>query len=228
MLYFTILFRNIFRKNNWFCLNFDTQNQENLCICTKFLMPGYRACLQYFYFLLESDKCFFSSHYSISLISKFYCILYLYSTIFPGYHHPKLPKFIFQNLHSHMLRYDLSFAVRITIFLHMRKQRRRSALQFAVTAKLICAFVFATWIVQFLLNYFLNPKFQVCLAFFCDCTGQFVLDVDRNPNCFLMQQLNFSSSKHVRATNIPLNPTFYIEKQGLQGYTYISYFCSKT
>ena len=38
----------------------------------------------------------------------------------------------------------------------MRKQRRRSA--FAVTAKLISAFVFATQIVQSL--YYLNPKFQ--------------------------------------------------------------------
>ena len=41
--------------------------------------------------------------------------------------------------------------------LHRRKQRRRSASQyFAVTAKLISAFVFATRTVQFL--YFLNPK----------------------------------------------------------------------
>ena len=40
-------------------------------------------------------------------------------------------------------------------FLHMRKQRRRSASR---TAKLISAFVFATGIVQSL--YFLNPNFQ--------------------------------------------------------------------
>ena len=39
-----------------------------------------------------------------------------------------------------------------TSFLHMRKQRRRSA------AQLISAFVFATWIVQSL--FYLNPKFQ--------------------------------------------------------------------
>ena len=26
----------------------------------------------------------------------------------------------------------------------------------------------------------------------------------------------------------PLKPHFYIEKWGLQGYTYFSYFCSKT
>ena len=39
----------------------------------------------------------------------------------------------------------------------MRKQRRR----LAVTAKLISAFVFTTWIVQYL--YFLNPKFQASI-----------------------------------------------------------------
>ena len=44
-----------------------------------------------------------------------------------------------------------------TGFLHMRKQRRRSALR--LHRKLISAFVFATWIVQSL--YFLNPKFLV-------------------------------------------------------------------
>ena len=43
-------------------------------------------------------------------------------------------------------------------FLLMRKQRRRSAVQCAVTAQLISAFVFATRIVQFLL--YLHPKFQ--------------------------------------------------------------------
>ena len=43
-----------------------------------------------------------------------------------------------------------------TGFLHMRKTKMQ--ISFAVTAKLISAFVFATWIVQSL--YFLNPKFQ--------------------------------------------------------------------
>ena len=46
-----------------------------------------------------------------------------------------------------------------TGFLPMRKQRRRSA--FAVTAKLISAFVFATRIVHFL--FLLNPKFQASM-----------------------------------------------------------------
>ena len=36
--------------------------------------------------------------------------------------------------------------------------KTKTQISFAVTAKLISAFVFATWIVQFL--YFLNPKFQ--------------------------------------------------------------------
>ena len=49
-----------------------------------------------------------------------------------------------------------SRVVRETNVLHMRKQRCRSASQ--VTAKLISAFVFATWIIQNL--YFLNTKFQ--------------------------------------------------------------------
>ena len=43
-----------------------------------------------------------------------------------------------------------------TVFLHMRKQRRRSASR--LPAKLISAFVFATRIVQSL--YFLSTKFQ--------------------------------------------------------------------
>ena len=36
--------------------------------------------------------------------------------------------------------------------------KTKMQMSFAVTAKLISAFVFATWIVQYL--YFLNPKFQ--------------------------------------------------------------------
>ena len=43
-----------------------------------------------------------------------------------------------------------------TSSLHMRKQKTQ--ISFAVTAKLISAFVFATWKVQYL--FFLNTKFQ--------------------------------------------------------------------
>ena len=56
--------------------------------------------------------------------------------------------------------------------------KTKAQISFGVTAKLISAFVFATWIVQFL--FFLNPKFQV-LACFCDCTCWFVSDLVRNP-----------------------------------------------
>ena len=56
------------------------------------------------------------------------------------------------------------------------------AFSFAVTAKLISAFVFATWIVQYL--YFLNPKFQASshlqqlYSLVCVRTGQ-------KPHCWL-------------------------------------------
>ena len=72
-----------------------------------------------------------------------------------------------------------------TNVLHMQKQKAQ--ISFAVTAKLITAFVFATWIVLFL--YFLNPNFQP-LCIFCACTAQFVSDLFKNHNVgFLLTQL---------------------------------------
>ena len=47
--------------------------------------------------------------------------------------------------------------------LPLRKQRRRSAVQWKVTAQLISALVFATWIVQPLFN--LYSKFQASSIF---------------------------------------------------------------
>ena len=71
-----------------------------------------------------------------------------------------------------------------TGFLHMLK-KTKTQISFAVTAKLISAFVFATRIVQSL--YFLNPKFKH-LAFFFDCTARFVSDLVGNPeDGFLMR-----------------------------------------
>ena len=56
--------------------------------------------------------------------------------------------------------------------LHRQKQRSRSASRlFALTAKMISAFVLATRIVQSL---FLNLKFQ---AVFCGCTAGFMSDL---------------------------------------------------
>ena len=47
--------------------------------------------------------------------------------------------------------------------LHLAKTKTQ--ISFEVTAKLISAFVFTTWIVQFL--FYLNPKFQASCCFLC-------------------------------------------------------------
>ena len=75
--------------------------------------------------------------------------------------------------HPQFLKWYKTFEPRYekTGFLHMRKQRRRSASRYS-------AFVFATRIVPSL--YFINPKFQY-FTIFCDCTAWFVSDLVRNP-----------------------------------------------
>ena len=55
--------------------------------------------------------------------------------------------------------------------------KTKTQISFAVTAKLISAFVFATRKVQSL--YFINPKLKH-LAIFFDCTARFVSDVVKN------------------------------------------------
>ena len=77
--------------------------------------------------------------------------------------------------------------------LHMRKQRRRSA-SFAVTAKLISAFVFATRIVHFI--FFLNPKFPVSSHLLCLYSSVCVRPV-RKPHCWF-----FHEAAHLVRTNI--------------------------
>ena len=52
-------------------------------------------------------------------------------------------------------------------------------ISFAVTVKLISAFVFTIQIVQSL--YYLNPKFQASSYVFCDCTARFVSNRVGNP-----------------------------------------------
>ena len=56
--------------------------------------------------------------------------------------------------------------------------KTKTQVSFAVTAKLISAFVFATRIVQSL--YFLNPNFKL-LTISCGCTARFVSDLVENP-----------------------------------------------
>ena len=64
---------------------------------------------------------------------------------------------------------------------------------FAITAKLISAFVFATWIVQFL--YFLN------LTIFCYCAVWFVSDLVRTKIVgFLMHRLKYHTIFQAKQT----------------------------
>ena len=58
-------------------------------------------------------------------------------------------------------------------------------ISFAVTAKLISAFVFATWIVQFL--FYLNPKFQASSSFLCLYRSVCVRPV-RKPHCWFSHE----------------------------------------
>ena len=63
--------------------------------------------------------------------------------------------------------------------------KTKAQISFAVTAKLISAFVFATRIVQFLL--YLTPKFQASSSFLClyrpVCVGP-----DRKPHCWFSHE----------------------------------------
>ena len=73
--------------------------------------------------------------------------------------------------------------------------KTKAQISFAVTAKLINAFVFATRIVQFL--FFLNPKFQPS-KLLCDCTAWFLSDLVGNPEVgFSRITAQFSSVKLV-------------------------------
>ena len=56
--------------------------------------------------------------------------------------------------------------------------KTKTQISFAVTAKLISAFFFATRIIRSL--FFLNPKFQAS-SIFCGCTARFVSDLVGNP-----------------------------------------------
>ena len=62
-----------------------------------------------------------------------------------------------------------------TVFLPI--QKTKAQISCAVTAQLIIAFVFTTWIVQYL--FFLNTKLPAS-SLFCDCTGQFVSELVGN------------------------------------------------
>ena len=81
--------------------------------------------------------------------------------------------------------------------LHMRKTNPQ--ISFSVTEKLISAFVFATWIVQYL--FFLNPKAKP-LAISSVCTAWFVSDLVRINNVgFLMLRLIYGHGGNPDAMN---------------------------
>ena len=70
---------------------------------------------------------------------------------------------------------------------HIMRKPYAKTKSIAVTAKLISAFVFTTWIVQYL--YFLNSNFPAS-SIFSTCTAQFVSDLVRNHIVgFLMMRL---------------------------------------
>ena len=72
--------------------------------------------------------------------------------------------------------------------------KTKAQISFAVTAKLISAFVFATRIVQFL--FYLNPKFQACSSFLCLYSPVCVGPV-RKPHCWFSHEVaqNLQSSQ---------------------------------
>ena len=78
----------------------------------------------------------------------------------------------------------------------------KTQISFAVTAKLISAFVFAIRIVQFL--FYLNPKFQASSSFLCLYKSVCVGPV-RKPHCWFSNEATpFSSHAHFVAGPVNL------------------------
>ena len=70
--------------------------------------------------------------------------------------------------------------------------KTKAQISFAVNAKLNSAYVFATWIIQFLS--YLNPNFQAS-SLFCDCAAWFVSDLFGNHIVgFLVLRLKLSNT----------------------------------
>ena len=87
-------------------------------------------------------------------------------------------------------------------------KKTKAQISFAVAAKLISAFVFATRTVQSL--YFLNTKFHasICLLLLCSpvCVGP-----GRNPNCWFS---HVHAHINIQAKDLPLKLIIYIQKVG--------------
>ena len=72
---------------------------------------------------------------------------------------------------------------------NLRMRKTKTQISFAVTAKLISVFVFATRIVQFL--FYLNPKFQASSSFLCLYRLVCVRPV-RKPHCWFFHEVAHS------------------------------------
>ena len=68
---------------------------------------------------------------------------------------------------------------------NLHRQKTKTQISFAVTAKLISAFVFATRIEQFL--FYLNPKFQASSSFLCLHRPVYVGPVQK-PHCWFSHE----------------------------------------
>ena len=78
--------------------------------------------------------------------------------------------------------------------------KTKTQISFAVTAKLISAFVFATLIVQFLL--YLNPKFQASSSFLCLYRSVCIISVRKPHRWFSHEAAQMmESQKHVHFDN---------------------------
>ena len=82
------------------------------------------------------------------------------------------------------------------------KAKTKTQISFAVTAKLISVFVFATRIVQFL--FYLNPKFQASSSFLCLYRSVCVGPV-RKPHCWFSHEAAHTHACAVTITVIPLS-----------------------
>ena len=127
-----------------------------LCQCHSFKIFFYILCnnmkvavcpKMFLFCTLESKKCLLYNNYKSFKRSK--------------------ELFVFENNFGFKYNFQYQLYINHYMSLVMRKPafciciayaKTKTQISFAVTAKLISAFVFATWIVQSL--YFLNPKFQ--------------------------------------------------------------------
>ena len=85
--------------------------------------------------------------------------------------------------------------------------KTKAQISFAVTAKLISAFVFATRIVQFL--FYLNPKFQASSSFLC-FYGLVCVRPFRKPHCWFSHEAAHMFKSKVRRGLLEEEVTLFV------------------